>query len=427
MKIKENLDKIINVDNKDYVELVSLIDNFKFDSEKSVLKISELNSKYVFKFSNLLKKIFINKFENITLNINTIINFDAPSFFGIFMLSNSDNIREYIFKDSTHDHNKIDIIVELDYKIFKYLQSDTIAMVMIAEFVTNIFNDNAISFSQSILYKLSLDNLLINNTTINQYILDIFGPIYIGYRNSIIRIAKGEYNDKSDFLLPELYDIVDMINNQLPENILLYTTEEKLLCDNKSSVLDYIYNILTSNNGDPFLYKRLKFIESKTELKSIKNICNKYIKMLDDDYNITQLSKKFISPINSDLLTESFITKIKDSYKAKRVKSKLKSFNMVYDMYYNRFFELQIQYKHLKDEYNTLIFIRELNQIISILDEYLFDYGDKLSQISKNKMSELLESYKKLRFMTSKKDIPKYSRLGIWTPKEVKDNPYEIY
>lgn len=423
MKIKETIDKIINVSDSDYTKLVNLIDDFKIKRNESIFVTSLINE-YTVSFSRILKDMINKSFDNkLKLIINVLMNPDAKSFFGLYTMTDNETLHKLLFtlNDNAVKYMRLDI--EIDTKIFDKLDSDTIAQAIITELTINIFDDYSRALYQSMMYKLSLDKLAIQVHHTNEEIADLYGTIYSSFNNSIFKIARYEDSDKKDFLLPEVYDVVSLINNQISKEDYGYD-EQFIATFGKFDLQKYIYKLLVSNDGDPYMHKRLEILRDSTELKLLKRYCESWLNKLNTEYNYKTLLKEHstLLPMNSHLLSEGFIDSMKAKQKARKEKSKLKNFNNVYGLYYNRFFELQIQLKHLKDEYNTLIYIRDVNKIINILNDYKL--ADKLSPEQKNKLDELYNMYIGLRLEATKKNIPKYSNLSIWTPMDVKDNPY---
>lgn len=426
--IYNNISNILNNDN--FSNLCGYLDEVRKDMGKPNFDKSYSSSKLL-EFSNIYLNAIRNELENSSLNIKININFNNTQFFGLY--TSKDALTYYIFDaicnenvETIENKNQETFIVEIDnLLLISDLSSDIIVKLITIEIMCIYYNfekDNIVNY---ILNKVSNENRIIIRNSINENFTEFLCKMYINSKYSTFRALYQNYPDSS--YLDLTYTINKLIVNFCPD-IMLYINKSNIHYNhikydgfNCTNLLDFMLDKICTD-GDSFIIKRIKLVKSTTNVNIIKYICDKYL-----DKIISLITFNEATDSSKSNRFKNTLNKVKDKYKEFRELNKIKGFNKVYDLYYNRYYELKIRSSNLDDEYTALIFIRDINSIISTLNDYIFDISDEISKDKLDKIKELLNDYNSLRNHISKLKIPKYSRLGIWTPREYDKNPYNMY
>lgn len=419
-----NFNKIFESNKEDIELLCSYIKTIRnnlgsinYDKKYSLLKL------YDFNFT--LKRILY-KFDIKLESLNIFINFDNIKFFGIYTHSEILDIFKFLSSSNEFDYNPCKkITVEIDNLLLSSEISElSIVKLIIIEIMLNYSNYEEVPLIKYILSKISYSNKTVNVNYINSILVNYVCSMYIFSKYSTFRAVNCLYNSKDKNEMYG-YDVINIVFSNCEEliefmyNNKLVEKEVDFNGFNCINILDFISDVICTE-GDSNLYNRMKVLKTTTSINSIKGICDKCMKDISAHYeNITENLKSSLSNIK-----DKSVSKFNDIVKI----NKIKNFNDVYQLYYNRYYELEIRSTNVDDEYTALSIIRDINSVISVISQYINDNvnSEVISKDSLKLMSELHLKYINLRSEITKKKIPKYSTLGIWIPKDYNKNPYDL-
>lgn len=412
--------KNIFINNQETInELSQIMDNIRKDIG-TLQYDKSFSSANLYQFSKIYPKIFNNNNVRISINYNNI------KFFGLYT-SNGNRYNHYnifynISKGYEMERSKETIFIEIDNMLLSSdINSITIVKLMIIETFLIVFEFERENIIRYISGRVAVKNGIIKINDVNELLVEFVSTLYINSKCSTFRAINQILNrcDRTDIFIIKIieeyaYDAVEfMIMSRLKYNDIDYNGF------NCSELLNFISDKICSDDTDSLLLQRIEMVSKISSISIVKSICNYASTFLRDISNLSENTsiKDKLKDVKEN---------IKNKYEHTKALNKIRSFNKLYSLYSNKFYEIEVRSKNINDEYTALVFVRDINSIVTTLEEYLFENSDTLTRDNKDRINDLIYDYNLLRQDLVKKKIPKYSTLGIWIPKDYDRNPYDL-